>query len=312
MFVLAGSFIFCISSGLIQILALMVTSAAIGISITKNHYVFFALEAALVLAVLSVFYAFSLGINGFISGVTQAAIIVMLGSALGISTNVKMSLSRTIIMCSMIYLADFVLSLRIASEQISFSALFNQMRQMLFEIFETQYGTSEEMLAIAKQMADEVITFLYKLMPAYFVIGAGIFGIIITFVFKKLLPIFNKNIKDIMPMSSLRGDKMTGIAFVVICILGFSMQSALMADAFLNIIFILCFMLYLYGMSYIDHYMKLKGKKAAIRSIVIVLVIPLATLLFAFPLFPIMLLGFIDCFADFRKKQKKEGEDGPQ
>lgn len=312
MVVLAGSFVFCISSGLVQMIALMLTSVFVGISITKNHYIFVALEALFVLAVLSVFYSASFGIEGFISAVSQAAIIIMLGCTLGISANIKLHLRTTVLITSTVYLANILMGLWIASEYISYSELLTQIREMTSQLIQTQYGNSTEMLAIAEQSVNEVLTLLYRIMPAYSVIGAGIYGVIITFIFTKLLPKFNKNVQNIEAMSSLRGDKMMGVAFIIICILGFSMQSALMADAFLNVIIILTFAFYIFGISYIDYRMKLKGKSVVGRAAFVVFLIPLATILFIFPALILSMLGFVDCFADFRKKHKKEAEDGPQ
>lgn len=312
MAILSGSFVFCISSGLMQTIALMLTSVFVGISITKNHYIFVALESLLVLAVLSVFYSVSFGIEGFISAVSQSAVIVMLGCTLGISANVKLPLRKIVLIVSAVYLANLLMGLWITSEYVSYGDLLTQIREMTSQLIEAQYGNSKELLDIAEQSVNEVLTLLYKIMPAYSVIGAGVFGVIITFIFTKLLPKVNKNIERVESMSYLRGDKMMGISFIIICILGCSMQSALMTDAFLNVIIILTFAFYIFGISYVDYRMKLKGKSVVGRAAFVVFLIPLATILFVFPALVLSMLGFVDCFADFRKKHKKEAEDGPQ
>jgi len=310
--ILGSCLIYCISGGILQMAAGILISVLLGYSVTKHHYVFVAAESLLVMAAITSFFLVIGGISGIIAGITTSVFVVLLGVGLGIATNLNMSVRGMVLMSSAIYLINMFIGFSIIGGSVTSEMFLDEFNAMLSETLATQYANTPEVISMADELIGEIMSLVLKFMPTILVCSAGASGLVLTLVYKKIIVKINKNVK-IESLSNLRADKMAGILFIITIIITLSMNDALILDVLLNLIIILGFMFYVCGLTYIDSSMRFKGRNKTFRTIMVIVVLPLITMLFALPALFIAGIGFIDSFADFRKKhQLKEGNDGPQ
>lgn len=311
MLILVFCFLYCTMEAMQGISAFAV-SIVLGVSATKHHYTFFAAESVLTIVLISLFGSIAGDFEGFAVGFTEAVIMILLGTSLGICVNTKKSALFTVIMCSAVYLASTLIGFFTGLDASSFEIILEDTKAVITQIITTQYGNSKEMMDLANSTMSEMLTLTYKLMPATFVCMSFLSALILTFVFKKVL-VMIKSEKMIYSLSMMRGDKLAAIVFIIVAIMSFSAQTPMMADVLLNILVILIFAFFLFGVSYINFSMKLRRTNNLYRRLVVGVVIPLVTIMFVFPGLLLAGVGFIDCFKDFRKKAVfKEGGNGSE
>ncbi|MBE7028523.1 MAG: DUF2232 domain-containing protein [Ruminococcaceae bacterium] len=304
------SYIYCMTGGAMQFFAGVVLSSVIGISVTKHHYIFVGVNSALCVAVLTIFHGISGGVLGAMAGLTAGVIIVLMGIGLGLSSNLSMSISKTVIMCSLIYLANMLIGFFALGREIPFDMIISEMKNVYTELIKTQYADVSEITQKADEIVGGIMGITVKFMPSVLICLSGIFGLAQSYVYRVMLPIFNKNAK-IESFSMLRAERTVGILFIVVCIALFITENLLICDALLNLVVIMGFVFYVCGLSYIDFSMKHKGKNKTYRSIMIIVVIPSVTMFFSVGAVIVAGIGLFDSYADFRKRKDfGEGENG--
>ena len=304
------SFIYCMTGGVMRFLAGMVLSSVIGVSVTKHHYIFVGLKSALCVAVLTTFHAISGGVLGAMAGLTAGVILVLMGIGLGLSSNLSMSISKTVIMCSLIYLANMLIGFFALGREIPFDMLIGEMRAVYTEVLEMQYAGLPEITQKADEIINSIMGMTIKFMPSVLICSAGVLGLIQSYIYRVMLPKFNKNAK-IESFSMLRAERTIGVLFIVICIALSISQNVLICDALLNLVVIMGFVFFICGLSYIDFSMRHKGKNKTHRAIMVIVVIPLITMFFAVGAIIVAGVGFFDSLINFRKRKAfREDKNG--
>jgi len=304
------SLIYCTTGGVIHFLAGIMVGALIGISVTKHHYIYVALQSALCVALLAAFHGFSGGAYGALAGLTAGVILVLIGIGLGLSSNLSMSVSATVLMSSLIYLANMLIGFFALGREIPFDMLIGEMRAVYTEVLEMQYAGLPEITQKADEIINSIMGMTIKFMPSVLICSAGVLGLIQSYIYRVMLPKFNKNAK-IESFSMLRAERTIGVLFIVICIALSISQNVLICDALLNLVVIMGFVFFICGLSYIDFSMRHKGKNKTHRAIMIIVVIPLITMFFALPAIIVAGVGFFDSLINFRKRKAfREDKNG--
>ena len=293
--------------GTLQFVSGLFISILIGCSVTKHHYLFVFAESALVIAVTTAIYALFGSAEAVMAGLTASVMLVLLGIGLGLSTNMKMSTGETVIMCSLIYLANTMIGFAVIGENLFDKTMFEELRVAMAQMIQTQYSTVPEIVALAEEMVSETLGLLYRFLPSMLVCSAGLNGIILAFLYKRLLPKFNINVK-LESFSLLRAERSLGVLFIITIMIALSVNDALYVDAFLNLIVILCFMFFICGLSYLYYSMRKKNKSKTYATIMVIVVLPLVTVLFAVPFIVIAGFGLVDSLVDFRKRRTLKGD----
>ena len=311
-FIVALSLVYCVSDGILQFAAGIMTSVLIGFSVTKYHYSFVAAGCAASVAVLTAFYSYFGGAVGAIAGIASGAILVLLGIGLGLSSNLKMSISGTVLMCSLIYLANMLIGFIVLGQGIPFETMIKEFREVLLETIRMQYANIPEINAAADEIIGSVMEVSIKFIPCLLICSAGVSGLILSFVYNVMIKKLNKNVKT-ESFSALHVERTVGVLFLAICLASSLTTNALIADALLNLILIICFAFFVCGLSYLDFSMKRKGRNKTYRTMMIFVVIPLVSMSFALPAVFIAGMGFFDSLINFRKRYSlKEDEDGTE
>ena len=310
--ILALSILYCITGGLVQFLAGILASVLIGTSVTKHHYAFVSIECLLCLAVVSGFYGIQAGVMGIIAGLSSGVILVLIGIGLGLSTNLKLSVSGTVLLCSAIYLANMLIGFMLIGREMPFDILLSEFRDILSETFKAQYSSMPDIGMQLDAVIDEMMALTFKFMPSFLICSALISGFIATLIYSKTVVKLNKNVKPVS-FSFLRVERTVGVLCIVILLIAAFSEDALISDAVLNVVVIMSFIFFICGLSYFDFSMKKKGKNRTYRSIMIIVVIPLVSMLFLLPSAVICGAGFLDSLINFRKnKISREDENGNQ
>lgn len=310
--IIALSFVYCITGGLVQYAAGILTSALIGVSATKHHYLFVFSECAAAVLVITLYHSFIGGIIGTVAGVTAGVILVLLGVGLGLSTNLKMSISGTVLVSSAIYLANMLIGFGVLGREIPFEMLLAEFKNILTETINMQYAGMPEITSQADVIIDSLMETAFKFMPSMLICSAVISGLVLTYVYKAILNRNNKNLKT-ESFSFLRAERSIGLIFIFALAALAVTENALLSDALLNLVVIMCFVFFVCGLSYIDFSMKSKGKNKTYRTLMIIVVIPLMTMFFALPAVLIAGTGFFDTLINFRKRKEiKEDENGAE
>ena len=305
--ILLFSLLYSITGSIVNLISGMMISIFLGYSVTKHHYLFVGLQSALIVFVITMFYSFSISEFGALSGVISGASLVLLGIGLGLSVRTKMQISTTIIMCSAIYLINMLIGFAVLGESISYAELLTEMKNILAETTQAQYPGVPEMEHMLSDMLSEMVAYSFKFMPSILVCSAGMSGVLLTLIFIKIIVKLNQDI-CLESVSSLRCARSFGIMFIFTIFATLYINDALILDALLNLLFIMCFIFYVCGVSYIDFLIRHKGKTASFRLLTVLVVIPLITFIFALPAVVLVGTGLLDSIIDFRKRRSlKEG-----
>lgn len=305
--VLVLSVLHCITGGLVQFISGILASVLIGASVTKHHYTFVAFECVMCVAAVTAFYGVIAGALGLIAGLTSGVILVLIGIGLGLSTNLKLSVSGTVLLCSAVYLANMIIGFAVIGREMPFDLLLSEFRTVLSETFSTQYANMPDIGMSVDAIIEEMMNLAFKFMPSILICSAIVSGFVAAFIYSKAVVRLNKNIKPVS-FSVLRVERTVGVLFIIVLFLTAVSESALFNDALSNVIAIMFFIFYICGLSYTDFSMKRKGKNGTYRSIMVVVVIPLLTMLFLLPAIIMCITGFLDSLINFRRIRIVKGD----
>lgn len=304
------SIVYCLEGGIINILSGIFVSVLLGYSVTKYHYLFVIAESLIIFSVITGIYSFSGNIIDVYFSINTAVILILLGLGLGISVNLKLNISKTVIICSFIYLANVLIGFVISGDGFSYKMLFDELKMVVSESLYSQYANAPEVISATEEIVSETINIMYRFIPAFFVCFAGLNGLILTFVFKKVVLKLNKNLR-IESFSMFHAEKSLSILFLFTIMISLMINDALFFDALLNVIVILCFMFFICGLSYIDYSMRKKNKNTTYRTLMIIVILPFISITFAVPTLVIVGVGIVDGLFNLRKKYDiKEAGNG--
>lgn len=307
---LAFSSLFCITNGIINILAGMLVSVIIGKSVTKYHYWYVGLLCLFSFVIISLFY-------GILQAFLPSIVLIMLGLTLGISTNIGLSYYFTVMVCSAIYLVETIINLKIIDKVTpngeSYGAILRQAGENAAAILGQQYGQSQEILRAIDETIDAMMSLTFTLTPAVFVAVCLASAGVLVMIYKKVQLKSKTDVSHLCPFSMLRGDKVIGFLFLIVISIAMLSSEGLITDLCLNVIVILCFVFFIFGLAYIEYVMKSRGYNILSRRLTVLIAIPLLSLFFIFPVIIVIGIGVSDSLIDLRARLlKKENHDGPQ
>ncbi len=291
--------VFCLTTGIFQALFGVMVSVLLGLQTTKYHYWYLLATSVLILGVSALFF-------GFPVSLIIAVPYVLIGLALGFSFNLKLSSYKTVVICAVLFLAGMLVQIKFVEE---FSATQTDLGELIMasaneikQIFASVYGAEGELLSQIDELFNAMAQTLITLTPALFTIMSLALAYGALSLFKACARKDGADVTHFANFDQLRTDKILGILYLALVLLNLFAPAGYFADLSLNVLIILTFVFFVFGLSYLDFRMKIGGVKKGIRRVIVAALCIFPFVLFTLPFMLITGAGVMDSLMDFRKR----------
>jgi len=295
---LVFSFLSVIPIPALSILASAVSVAILGYITTRHHYalVVFAIFCQIIVPVLLLGHLF------FITAIPM----MLCGLTLGIGYNVRLSPVKIVAVCSAVCALNLIAGLKFVadfSDENLLMTIMESAKSAYLNLFTESFGSSvnqEEISAYISQM----ITTLVQFTPALIVIACFLFALLVYYLFKRICTIRKTNISELTPFSEWRAEKSVAIIYFAALVISFLFsEQNLATDVVLNIIMIMTFVFFVYGIALIEYILKKRIHKSWIRKCILLFVSIFALLTAGIFFFAMSIAGALDAFVDYRHRK---------
>ena len=288
---------YCLWGGVLQLIAGLLISALLGVTLYRQHYAFGILNSLLVVMIFSLF-------AGAMAAVTAGVPLILLGLALALGTRFKMKFNDLLAVCAFVYIANvmlgFVVLDSIAGESASFSAVLMEMGENLKAAFAAEYQDPEIKETISRALT-EAVNLSIMLSPAIFMILSLVQAYLLLIVYKKLQMKNGVDMSFLSGFDSLRLGREAAIIYLVLFVVLTGLASSLFADAAANVLLVMSFLYMFVGMSVFESKMKKNGTPKLTRRLVFIGSVIFSTTFLMLPALVFVITGLLDSFLDYRK-----------
>ena len=284
--------------GIFGIITTALLASVIGYTVTKHHYAFVGVLCAFVLLIY-LFFSKSL-----VSSLTVWLPLTLSGIALGITYNLKLSEFFATGVITGVYTIFLLLSIKLSvnfNKELlndTLSSSVGVYKDALIEMYSNQLSQAEIDIVISEAMA-----VIIKFMPCFLVVLCGVLGLLMLYLFKKVLKITKSDASLYKPFSDWHAEKSLSIVFLVLFAVSFFLpESGYFSDAIANVLFISLFVFFIFGLSLADFLLKRKLRSLFFRKTILIVLVLFS---FGLPLFILCLLGIVDGCVNFREKISK-------
>lgn len=303
------SAISCFAGGILQAVCGILIAALLGLQTVKYHYGYVSATVSLVFLTPLVITAF-LSDAAFGQAIVYTALltvpVILMGLTLGFAANIKLSYYKTVVLLALIYLIGSLTNMKILSSASPAFRLENMIADsvgQLQTILNSAYGSNSEMIDPILSALGEIAKTTLTLAPAIFCL-LSLFLAFLSITLFKAMSVKQQSDMSFWPnFCKLRADRISSVLFLVIFILNAFSPEGLFADATLNVTVILCGIFFVFGLSYLDWKMRIRGIKRMARRLIIIACIPLCTSFFMLPLLILVSLGIVDGLFDLRTRK---------
>lgn len=292
-------------NGILSVVLSVLIAALLGVVLHREHIALGVTNASLVLVILSVFLG---PVNGLISGVPM----VLLAISLALGTRFKMNFYHLLLLCSVLYLADILVSFEIAGHlsggEISFSSMMLETGDGMREMMKAYYSDPAYQAMIDEAVSMTVDTSI-MLAPSFFTVFCVVLAYVLLWVYKKIQIAQNTDMSSMINFNMMQADKMFAIFYLVLFVLLTASKKGIFFDALCNVVVILTFLFFALGLSVFNFKLKQKGAGDKIRKLLTAALICFSTMFFMLPLIALVICGLTDAFFDYRKLRPKETEE---
>ncbi len=284
-----------LGGGLLGFLIGLLISALLGSVMCREHYGLGISNSLIVLLIFTLFYG---PIQALMLGIPY----VILGATLALGTRFKLPLSRMLVICSVIFILDFMVGvIQLSAQGVTVSSLMLDMGQQMREAFLQQYP-DPGMSAMIDQVISQTVDISVMLSPSVFIIISMIMAYLLILIYKKVMMKQQEDMAFLSPFDTLQADKVMAVLFFVV-LTSLTVTKGKFFAATVNVVIILCFIFLVLGISVCDKKLKQNGTKKAFRRVLVVALIFSSTAFFMLPLFALIICGVADAFFDFRNLQ---------
>ena len=284
-----------LGGGLLSILLGLLISALLGSVMCREHYSLGIANSLVALLVFTLFYG---PFRALMFGVPY----VILGATLAVGTRFKLSLSRLLIVCSVIFILDFMVGvMQLSAQGVTISGLMLDVGQQMRAVFLQQYpdpGMSE----MIDQVISKTVDLSVMLSPSVFIVMSIIMAYLLIVIYKKVMMKQQEDMTFLPPFDALQADKIMALLFFVV-LMSLTVTAGKIYAAAVNVVIILCFIFLFLGISVCDKKLKQNGTKKSFRRVLLVALILGSTVFFMLPIFALIICGLADAFFDFRHLQ---------
>ncbi|MBR7164131.1 MAG: DUF2232 domain-containing protein [Clostridia bacterium] len=292
---------YCFLGGILNIVIGIMIAALLGTVMHREHIVLGVTNTLLILVVLTIFLG---PLQALISGVPM----ILLGLTLALGTRVKMNMYYMILLCTVLYLLDLLVGLKLAGGDVTFSSMMldsgSQMREMM-----QMYYPEPEYQALIEQVISATVDTMIMLAPAIFTIICTMLSYALISVYKKIQMVQKTDMSFLIPFGKLRAEKQFAILYLVLFVVITFAKEGLFVDAAANVLLILSFLFFALGLSVFNYKLKQGGTGSTMRKLLTAALICFSTMFFMIPFFALVLCGLTDAFFDYRGLSPKETQE---
>lgn len=278
----------------------VLASALLAVIVVNYHYRLVAAACAVTLAV-------TLLAGGFVGLLYAGVMYVLLGISVGMGINLKLPLFRLVLLAALAYLTVNVGMLWYTEHQPDSVAMSTLLLQMGEEINQLLAGAYQDLLSAEQleqlgKLINQMVSVLIVLLPAILIVVSILVAYFTVAITKILLRKNVKNASYLTPFCDVRADKVSAAVFPVLFVLSILPFSPMVSDVLLNLVYVMCWLFYLFGLALINWFMIARGMQKMPRTLFLTAIVLSVFIFTFFPLLVIIGLGVLDGFFDFRKR----------
>ncbi len=289
----------------ISLLIGMLISALLGVVFYREHYGLGIANSILVLVVLMLFL-------GIVPALTNGVPLVLLSLALSMGTHVKLNIYLTILLCSVLFMADIAVSMQlmehISGGDLSFNAIMMEAGNMFGEAMGQQYADTET-AEMVEEAVGMMVDISIMLAPAIFMMVSTVLGYILVVVYKKVQQKYGTDMSFWLPFDHLQSNNVMAFLYLILLLLMVVAPKGMFLDMATNVFLLLSFLFVIIGASVFDYKMKQRGITKFLRRFFIVGILAVSTSAFFIPTLVLLICGLTDSFRDYRHLQAKKEEE---
>ncbi len=304
--VLILSFLLPLVGGLLQLLA----GALLGVTVVKYHYRYVIATSCLMLALLAL-YGWAAAPDAVLMVVLANGVpMILFGLSIGIGINLKLSLYKLVLVSAMAYLVSDMALLWAMQLQSGGGNLLGDMilstTDQAYQMMEQMYGgvLSAEELAQVKDLIGDMASLLVSLVPSMLIVVSLLVAYAGVAFVKWFLGKSGWDMWYLLSFWDIRGDRVLAIAFLVVFLLNMAGISAIVNDLTLNVICVIVALFYVFGLAFLDWWMRERGMRKTPRVLALVAVYLSAFLFALLPVLAVIGIGIADSIFDFRKRSR--------
>lgn len=289
-------------SSALSLLCSALLSALIGYLATRFHYGYVGGACVLVVAVIF------LMAQDLFSSVYLALPIVLCGLTLAICKNLSLSPIPALSVMTLIRTLSLVAGIRFAGGENGeniFEQTLLETGETYQEVLSSSYGTSISQAEI-DAVISESISMIKTLMPSFIIIASILISVLCFYFFKRILMHKKKDVSALLSFSEWRAEKGVGIVFFLLLLTQMLVsQDTMMGAALLNVIVIMFFVFYLFGLSFLEHILKARMEKSFVRKLILIGISFVSFLMIGLPFIVTSIIGAADSILNLRQRKQK-------
>ncbi len=245
------------------------TTALLAFTITQMPIVFAALQTCFVLLVYTLFQ------GNFTVAFVATIQIALCGFSMGICYNLKQSTFKLLGITTMVHASNLIATITTVKGnnqgQDFFANLISGQMYNELQAFSSVYPIPEAEL---NKFVSELTSLLMKLSPALILIACLLTALLGYYLFHKIILLKKADTSIFIPFDKWKVEKSISFTFIVLFIIYSAMpKNILITDVFFNIIVVMTFVYFIFGLSSINLWLKKRITNKILRRLLLFFVL---------------------------------------
>jgi len=296
---------YCLFGSFISTVIGMLIAALLGMVMYREHFGLGFGNAILVLIIFTLFLGPEVAI---INGVP----LILLGISLCLGTKTKMKLHHMIMLCTVLYLLDILIGLKLTESltngEFSFNSYMLATGEQMREVMQLYYPDPEYREMIDQAISMSVDTSI-MLAPAVFTLVCVVLSYVLISVYKKMQMAQKTDMSFWVPFNQLQADRLFAVLFLVLFVLLTASKNGMFFSVVANVVLILTFLFLVLGLSVFNYKLKQKGAGNTMRNLLTAALICFSTMFCMIPVFALIICGLTDAFFDYRGLRPDDSQE---
>ncbi len=299
--IFVATFLSMLPVPILGLLGSAVAIATLAYITTKYHY------AYIIATILSVFVIQFICSANILSAALGLLPFALCGLTFGIAYNIKLAPMKAVALSTGAYTLYIVANLKLYSIANGGSNIFEEALLSAGKMYEEMYAaavggqfTGDEIHALVTTLTSSVMRYI----PSMIVIICMIFALFSFYLFKRICKIRKSDVSNLLSFSDWRSEKSISILYFILFAVSFILKSeTLFADALWNVIMIMTFAFFMFGLSFVEYLLKNRIQKSFIRKLILLGIAAISVSFANIPFFVLSILGALDSFVNYRQKK---------
>ena len=303
MSIIIATLLTLLPAGLLSVISQGLVAAVIGYTVIKHHYSFVSVICLINFVIYLIFS------GNILVALFSSIPIILCGLTLGICYNLKFSASRLLTIFTGVFVLNTVFNIKITEIAQKGQNVFNEIIYFAGDIYrETLIGASGGSVPLSQidEIVSEVTSLLLRFSPSFIVISCILFSLISYYLFRRLCQIRKVYVSCFAKFSEWKSDKFISVTFLVLTLFSFiAPENSFLSDVILNMVTVMAFVFFIFGLSYIEFKLENKFKKSFVRKFILIVISSLSLIFIGLPFMAISFIGAICGISDLRSKNIK-------